>query len=264
MAQTPKDPNYWWKFDDGSGYRPVNSGTSGSDWDGLIYGSPLWVSGPNGFGGALDFSADNGDHVYVPPLYLNDVNAVSVTAWIKARTWAQFIYQGVVAANINVDPTGSSSGFSLETGNNGSIEFAFGTGTGWANAGTGQIMFTNTWTHVAGTYNAGTVKVYVNGVLQAQGVAPAILNSNSYVNIARNPLLDTYFDGVIDDVRIYTYALSQAEIVSIMGQSSLVLPEDPQFAAANLHVDGPGLNIINFKDLAILANDWRKGPVLWP
>jgi hypothetical protein len=84
------------------------------------------------------------------------------------------------------------------------------------------------------------------------------------VNIARNPLLDTYFDGVIDDVRIYTYALSQAEIVSIMGQSSLVLPEDPQFAAANLHVDGPGLNIINFKDLAILANDWRKGPVLWP
>src|SRR5204862_4826534 len=75
----------------------------------------------------------------------------------------------------------------------------------------------NTWYHVAGVYNAAarTLDIYVNGVLDngiLSGTVPASQsNSTVNVNIGRRST-GFYFSGVIDEVRVYNRALSQAEI----------------------------------------------------
>ena len=81
----------------------------------------------------------------------------------------------------------------------------------------------NGWYHVAGVYNASaqTLDIYVNGVLDngtLKGTIPAAqINSAVNVNIGRRSGgSGYYFNGVIDDVRIYNRALSQAEIQADM------------------------------------------------
>ena len=79
----------------------------------------------------------------------------------------------------------------------------------------------NVWYHVAGVYNASarTLDIYVNGVLNngtLSGTVPASqINSAVNVNIGRRSG-GFYFNGMIDDVRIYNRALSQAEIQADM------------------------------------------------
>ena len=81
----------------------------------------------------------------------------------------------------------------------------------------------NVWYHVAGVYDASaqTLDIYVNGVLDngtLRGTIPASqINSAVNVNIGRRSGgSGYYFNGVIDDVRIYNRALSQAEIQADM------------------------------------------------
>ena len=79
----------------------------------------------------------------------------------------------------------------------------------------------NTWYHVAGVYNASarTLDIYVNGVLDngvLVGTVPAAqVNSSVNVNIGRRTG-GFYFNGIIDEVRIYNRALTQSEIQADM------------------------------------------------
>jgi hypothetical protein len=74
---------------------------------------------------------------------------------------------------------------------------------------------------VAGVYNATarTLDIYVNGVLNngtLVGTVPASqFNPSVNVNIGRRSN-GFYFGGVIDEVRVYSRALSQAEIQADM------------------------------------------------
>jgi len=96
------------------------------------------------------------------------------------------------------------------------------TGSGGSAYRYSQTVWTlNTWYHVAGVYNATTqsLDIYVNGILdngKLRGTVPsAQVLQNVNVNIGRRPA-GYYLAGVIDDIRIYNRALSQAEIQSIM------------------------------------------------
>ena len=79
----------------------------------------------------------------------------------------------------------------------------------------------NVWYHVAGTYDAAarTLNIYVNGALDngvLRGTVPASqVNSAVNVNIGRRSD-GFYFNGVIDEVRIYNRALTAAEIQADM------------------------------------------------
>jgi hypothetical protein len=58
----------WWRFNEGSG--DVASDSSGNNHDGALLGTPEWVAGPDGFGGALAFDPDGCIGVHSCPLGL--------------------------------------------------------------------------------------------------------------------------------------------------------------------------------------------------
>jgi hypothetical protein len=76
-----------------------------------------------------------------------------------------------------------------------------------------------------------------------------------------------YFDGLIDDVRVYNRALSQAEAASLAGRTAaftqpmypLIDPMDPDSGMVDMNDDGT----IDLKDYALLVEIWLDEK-MWP
>ena len=61
-------------------------------------------------------------------------------------------------------------------------------------------------------------------------------------------------DGLFDDVRVYTHALSHNEVVSVSGMGTIYVPIT---SPANISDDEPMLEkVVNFKDYALLLQSW--------
>ena len=104
------------------------------------------------------------------------------------------------------------------------------------------------WTHVALTYNGSQLVLYVNGVqagtLAASG---AIQSSSSPLWIGGNQPYGEYFQGLIDDVRVYNRALSQAEIQTDMATplGGASLDTTPPSVPANVVASAVGPSQVN-------------------
>ena len=84
-----------------------------------------------------------------------------------------------------------------------------------------SVRLLNVWYHVAGVYDAAarTLDIYVNGVRDngvLLGTVPSSqVNSSVNVNIGRRTG-GFYFNGLIDEVRIYNRALTASDIQADM------------------------------------------------
>lgn len=96
----------------------------------------------------------------------------------------------------------------------------------WINVGT-QITSIGTitpgeWSHVAITRSGSTISIYINGVLDSTATFGTVLNFSTCplmigvdVDSACTGGLSDYWDGGIDDVRVYSDALTLSEIEQI-------------------------------------------------
>ena len=89
-------------------------------------------------------------------------------------------------------------------------------GTDYNAAGT-SVLSLNTWTHLATTYDGAALKLYVNGAMvKSRALTGTIIASTGPLDIGSDAVWGEYFAGLIDDVRVYNRALSQAEIQTDM------------------------------------------------
>lgn len=79
----------------------------------------------------------------------------------------------------------------------------------------GCAVPTNQWTHLAFVFDHGTIRIYRDGVLRNESVSavPASDIANGFTVIGVNPALaDEYYNGMMDEVRIWSVARTDAEI----------------------------------------------------
>ncbi|MEM7036066.1 MAG: LamG-like jellyroll fold domain-containing protein [Bacteroidota bacterium] len=172
---------------------------------------------------ALDFDGVN-DFVTVPTsVGLTNANAISVEAWINADVWQANVFQGVVVSKADIGPPTNAQGWILSTGNNGAVSFEVAqTGTNiYEKAESGPTMTTGTWHHIVGTFDGANVKVYIDGVeADNEAYAGQIDLGTSDIFIGKHTILPLrQFDGRIDEVRIWDYALKPWEIQARMNQA---------------------------------------------
>ena len=75
----------------------------------------------------------------------------------------------------------------------------------------------NAWTHLAVTYDGATLRIFVNGAQVAtKAQTGAIATSTGVLRIGGNNVWSEFFQGLIDEIRIYSRALTQAEIQADM------------------------------------------------
>ena len=77
------------------------------------------------------------------------------------------------------------------------------------------------WHHVAGVYDGKRMSLYVDGVLDSsQEASGPIGTDGNPVLIGENgQIAGRFWNGLIDDVRVYNYGLTQAQIQEIRNEA---------------------------------------------
>jgi hypothetical protein len=68
------------------------------------------------------------------------------------------------------------------------------------------------------TRSSSIVTVYLNGLIECTGFSNNIISSQGGLLIGRGPQSNDIFNGIIDEVGIWTRALSSIEILSLSNQ----------------------------------------------
>jgi hypothetical protein len=215
-----------WRFDDGSGTSALDSGTAGIT--GTLVNSPTYTAG--WFNDALNF---NGTSSYVG---LNDASLTSplkaplpitISAWIYIKNGSGF---HTIFASDNWSAVHAGSSLLIT---NGVLSCNYGNAHGSGSAdrqskvGT-TVMKTGQWYHVAAVMQGPTsMNLYINGADDG-GTYNGTGGSLEYTTAPSKIGTDGayYFNGVIDDMRVYNRALSAAEIQTLDNASSGTIPPE--------------------------------------
>jgi hypothetical protein len=196
------------KFDETDGTTAVDS--SLYDRHGTLTNGPVWSSGHSG--GALSFDGID-DYVQVSGYY-----GITGTA---SRTCCAWVRPSAVSCEIlswGADPTGAK--WTVRINEDGALRAQVNGGYIYGTT----VLTDGQWHHVAltlsddGSPNISEALLYVDGVPDAVAVAsPYAVNTGNTneVHVGVYYGLLRYFNGLIDDVRIYDRALSAQEIQDI-------------------------------------------------
>ncbi len=221
----------YWKFDDGSGSSTA-ADSSGNGNPGTLTGfadlSAAWVTGITN--GALNFNADSsGAQVVAIPavgtpgpavLDFSANPALTLAAWVNA---SNSLVQSNGAAIFCRGTGGGGEQYTLDLPTAG-YRFYVRNGSNTSIAVNTTIRPNGTWQHIVAAFDAinGIQNVYINGQLVNITVAPTSLttNGNSHeVTIgSRQSAAAAYnlpFTGAIDDARIYSRALTSADVQAL-------------------------------------------------
>jgi hypothetical protein len=199
----------WWKLDEGSGNTAADAGDKGLD--GSLVGDTSWGDGI--VDGALVFDGD-GDYVDLGKDPAFDITRqITVSAWIKFnaldKKWKSIVTKGDSAWRLHRHRGKNTlqfacSGLVVPDNRWGSI-------TGTADVNDGQ------WHHAVGTYDGSQICLYVDGNLDVSSTASGTIKINDHpVYIGENSERpDRFWNGLIDDVRLYSYALTVDEVGAI-------------------------------------------------
>ncbi len=212
----PKDYVAGWSFYEASGATAHDMNATNHN-DGTIVGTTQWVPGigcPSC--AALRFNNDNG-RVTVPSSASLGLSATgTIACWINIQNYRDnggLVHKGVQTSF-------NDEAFSFQFGGGRQlmlwVDGAGGTNTVTSNS----IPNNNQWYHVAATWDAANLKIYINGVLDSSasnnGSVAAIVNASAVTIGSQIPVSPYYgFDGIIDEVYLYNRALTSTEIANM-------------------------------------------------
>lgn len=196
----------WWRFNETEGRIAADS--SGHINHGRLNGDPQWQQGH--IGGALAFDGVD-DYVSIKDTPDFDITKeITVACWIQIDKF-NIPWQAIITKS-------NQSWRIIRAESNRSVEFAC-TGvdvqnTIWGTVYGKAVVDDGQWHHIAGVYDGTQVYLYVDGVLDASIEGSGKINANN-----ANVLIGAnagdfwrFWYGLIDDVRVYSYALSAEQV----------------------------------------------------
>ncbi len=225
--------------------------------DGVTSGTPAYTAGL--FDEAIDLDGGD-DFVTLPNGIVNSVNDITVATrfrWDGGSAWQRIFDFG-----------NNTSQYFFLTPSSGSGTLRFSISLG----GTAGQQFLETspppvgeWTHVAITLSGDTGTLFVNGAAVASGTIPLnpsqVAPGLNYLGKSQFP--DPYFNGAIDDFRIFDRALDAAEVHALaVPPAAIPVPANDYAAWAGAFefepgTEGPEAN--PDADLYVNAFEWLFG-----
>jgi hypothetical protein len=188
----------YWQFDEGTGTTAQDA--SGNGHTGTFQGGVTWAAGR--FGSAVHINGTDGVVVVPNAASLSPRNAISITAWFNADSWA--------GGNRRILEKGDNDDQYRLTEESNVLKFQL---VGLSNDTlTTALPSTGVWHHIAATYDGAMMKIYIDGILAAQQASSGLIattTSNLHIG-SKTPggTAGNHFLGLIDDVRVYDVALS--------------------------------------------------------
>jgi hypothetical protein len=197
-----------WSLDSVAGGATADSSGQGN-W-GTLVGAPQAIAGMTD--GALLFNGAN-RVVVNDAAVLNPANQITLSAWIRpSATGTQYIVKKGRQSEVD--------GYELSLSSTGKVFVRFNqrsSGDAFRVDSASTIPVNGAWTHVAATYDGSTLRLYINGVLQASKNASFQIAASS-LPLSIGAEDDGYrgYRGAVDDVRIYNRALGASEIAALV------------------------------------------------
>ena len=207
------------KLDDDPG-----DGVLDSSWhqnDGNTAGSHVPVLAPGHLGQAYRFDGDD-DYVQIPDDASLDVDHITLAAWVYVDQYQDD--QRIISKEYGTSEPYSIYTLLLSGTGDSHLQMRIGVDglrrmvTSISEVPLGQ------WTHVAGVFDGHSVALYINGQLDyvQYGITGVIQDNNQDVVIGASQFYtQRCFDGVIDEVRIYNTALSDADLARLAAEDAL-------------------------------------------
>jgi fibronectin type 3 domain-containing protein/anti-sigma regulatory factor (Ser/Thr protein kinase) len=219
----------YWKFDEGNGTQAADA--SGNGNNGTVVDA-TWTTGK--VGGALRFDGVNNYVGLGNGASLNVTGLITLAAWVKPENISGL--RNIISHGYTLSPNGEV----ILRMNSGKYEIGTWDGAGHGTTfpiPTGDL---NTWVHLAGTYDGVAWRLYRNGVqVNATNDATGAVTVNANWAIgARGTGTERFFQGCIDEARIYNRALSSGEIAQLAQ-----LDNTPPTAPGGLSATANGENI---------------------
>jgi hypothetical protein len=224
LAAQPQSLLGYWTFNEGSGTAARDSSSNRNDAN--LTGA-TWTSGR--FGGALSFDGRSYATITNKPELEVGKNGAdfSVAFWLylaspfTGHPWRRIMHKG----NSNGERT-----FALFMHpDNNCVHYRIST-TSDPNEGgdsSGQIQ-TTAWTHVAYVKAGNQLQLYINGMLDsAVPLRGTSISNNGPIYFGNVPWTDaqiTGFDGALDDVRLYDFALSGGAVGILASYAAGIAP----------------------------------------
>lgn len=141
---------------------------------------------------------------------LNFADQITVSAWIRPdslTSWRRLASKG------------TGDGYQLRIATGGYIDFqCYLQGGGAPNVTSTRPVSEDLWSHVAATYDGITLRLYLDGELDAEVASPGLIAaSTSDFLVGVTPSGLGAFDGSIDEIRVYSQALSAEDIAELHG-----------------------------------------------
>jgi hypothetical protein len=194
----------WWKGDGNTRDAQANN-------NGTFNGTPAYGTGE--VGQAFSFDGNVANYVSIPPAASLDLAKFSVDAWANPTTSS-----GVRYILVKEPPASNSSNYYLALIDGNLVEFGYQPGQ-YQFVDSTIAVPVNAWSHITGTYDGTTLKLYINGALNATTNAnPSFLIPpfGQPLSIGSRTSNNTdAFVGLIDEVEIFGRALSDGEVHKI-------------------------------------------------
>lgn len=204
----------YWKFDEGSGTTAADS--SGRGLTATLRGGVGWRYSRNAAGAVFDGVSG---YAETAGAVLNTSQSFSVAAWVypSGQSSGTRAVAGQDGAQVSAFTVGYRAGDSrfvvraptVDQSNPGSVLLA-----------SAEPVVAGHWSHVTVVYHReiGWLCLYVNGALSAIQNGVTVLGSNGPLSLGRsrwNGANAEFFNGVIDDVRVYQSGLWDGEVRTI-------------------------------------------------
>jgi hypothetical protein len=147
------------------------------------------------------------------------------------------IFNDVKIFNFQNIQTGVRNGYTLyikkSTGSP-CVSISDATGNNWMDADAKTKIEPHMWYHLVATFDGHLLKIYVNGKLEGSlnhegNYLPPQADAQIACSRLRNGEVKNHLDGLIDEVKLYNYSLSEETILSHYNE--MTLPEEKRLVA---------------------------------
>ena len=207
VAITVPDLQLYLKFDDSIDDR-LATDSSGKNLDGSCTSCPEYYSSGHDEGAYLFDGLQQSLNTSVVPLDYSQ--GLTFTVWINPNRVDS--RHDIVGHRSN--DTINSEGYTFFRIYEGAPMFGIYEGV-WHNAYSSLSISDSSWQFVAVVYDGSSVTYYVNGTSETISFDYFLPNVNEPFIIGRHPTLGWFFDGYMDNLRVYNKALTSLEIQSL-------------------------------------------------
>lgn len=211
------------------------------------------------FGNGADFGSSNttkwlGNSSFTRP------SLMTVSAWVKPTATSGLAMYAVGGDDAAIGKNERSFQLVILDSTNQARFLVFTNNSTFAYVVSTSSVIDGNWHHIAGTYDGSNVKLYIDGVYQGASALSGTVNAGTNIGIGRaSDIGDNTpnYSGMIDDVAIFSRALSASEVASLYAEGSCKAYYPLNGDA--LDFSGNGYNLTNNNSVTLGTTNGRFG-----